>query len=119
MMSKYKLYQYDKCSTCKKAVKFLEKKGIAAEVIDIKTCPPKKTELKAMLEFVGDRKKLFNTSGMQYRELNIKDKLPKMSDAEAIDLLAKNGMLVKRPFLLGKDTGLVGFKEEAWKSGLK
>lgn len=69
-----------------------------------------------MLAYVGGNiRKLFNTSGMQYRELKLKDKLPNMSDDEAIELLVGNGMLVKRPFLLTDDNGMVGFKEEAWR----
>ncbi len=62
----------------------------------------------------GDIRKLFNTSGQQYRELKLKDKLPTMTAAEAIDLLAQNGKLIKRPFLLAEDVGLVGFKEDVW-----
>lgn len=114
----FKLYQYEKCSTCKKAVKFLDKKAVAYKSIDIKNKPPSKAELKKMLKYVGDIKKLFNTSGIQYRELKIKDKLPSMSEADAIHLLSENGMLVKRPFLLTETNGLVGFKEESWKAEL-
>lgn len=112
-----KFYQYKKCSTCVKAQKFLDKKGVKYTSIDITEIPPSKAELKKMLAcYEGDIKKLFNTSGVQYRELNIKDKLPTMSETEALELLSTNGKLVKRPFLIGKDVGLVGFKEPEWKS---
>ena len=86
--------------------------------MDISQSPPSAAELKQMLaSYEGDRRKLFNTSGMQYRELQLKDKLPQMSDAEAIELLSANGMLIKRPFLLdGSGQGLVGFKEDLWEA---
>ncbi|MCL4151758.1 UNVERIFIED_CONTAM: hypothetical protein GTU68_041526 [Idotea baltica] len=113
-----KLYQYPKCSTCRKAVKFLNEQGIEFKSIDITEKPPAKTELKAMLAcYKGDVRKLFNTSGVQYRELKMKDKLPTMTAKQAIDLLAGNGKLIKRPFLLNADKqGIVGFKEEAWQA---
>ena len=111
-----KVYSYNKCSTCRNAVKFLEKKKVDAKVIDIVSTPPTKTDLKKMLKFYnGELRRLFNTSGIQYRELGLKDKLPKMSEDKALDLLSKNGKLVKRPFLISKDVGLVGFKEDEWK----
>jgi Spx/MgsR family transcriptional regulator len=115
-MKKWKLYQYDKCSTCKKALQFLNKHEIEYESIDIKTQAPTRTELRRMLQYLnGDLKKLFNTSGIQYRELQISEKLKSLSSEEAIQLLSENGMLVKRPFLLGDGFGGVGFKEPEWK----
>ena len=112
-----KLYHYPKCSTCKNAIKFLDKKGIDYKAIDISEKPPTLKELKTMLKFQdGALGKLFNTSGKLYRELGLSKKLPKMSEKEALDLLSSNGMLVKRPFLLGDDVGLVGFKEVDWKA---
>ena len=115
-----KIYEYPKCSTCRKALKFLDAEGIDYKSADITETPPSKTQLKAMLKHQdGDIKKLFNTSGMQYRELKIKDKLSWMTDAEAIDLLAGNGMLIKRPFMLAENTGLGGFKEDAWREALR
>jgi len=115
-----KLYQYPKCSTCRKAIKFLNENDIAFDSINITELPPKKVELKAMLaSYDGDIRKLFNTSGVQYRELNMKEKLPNMSAKEAIDLLSENGKLIKRPFLLNADrVGIVGFKEEQWQEFL-
>jgi len=114
-----KIYQYPKCSTCRKALKFLDANNISYTSIDITEKPPTKTELKQMLKHQnGELRKLFNTSGVQYRELKIKDKLPTMSEVEALDLLSQNGKLIKRPFLLSNTTGFVGFKEDAWSEQL-
>lgn len=110
-------YQYPKCSTCIQARKYLEKNKIQFDSIDITLNPPSKKQLEQMLEYCGgDVKKLFNTSGVQYRELKISDKIKSMSKKEAIDLLSQNGKLIKRPFLLGKNFGVVGFKAEQWDS---
>ena len=109
-----KVYQYPVCSTCKKALKFLNAAEVDYENIDITVTPPTIDELKTMLEHLGDIKKLFNTSGMVYRELGLKDKLPTMSESEALKLLSSNGKLIKRPFALGDNFGVVGFKEQQW-----
>lgn len=115
-----KVYQYKKCSTCVKALKFLDKKKLSYDSLDITEKAPSKSELKFMLDkYEGDIKRLFNTSGVLYRELNIKEQLPKMSTAQAIDLLSKHGKLVKRPFVIKGKTGLIGFKEEEWKKAFK
>ena len=116
-----KFYQYPKCSTCRKAAKFLDQHGVEYQSIDITETPPTKVELNAMLaSYQGDIRKLFNTSGVQYRELKMKDKLSDMSAKEAIALLAGNGKLIKRPFLLNADRqGVVGFKEDDWMNFLK
>ncbi len=113
-----KLYHYPKCSTCKKAIKYLRDQGIDADLIDISQQTPSTSELQAMLSsYQGDLRKLFNTSGMQYRELGMKDKLPGMSAEDAIELLTGNGMLIKRPFLLaGANANLVGFKQDEWEA---
>jgi Spx/MgsR family transcriptional regulator len=113
-----KLYQYPNCSTCRKAAKFLKEKNIEVESIDITINPPTVDELQQMMSVQGDRKKLFNTSGVQYRELDMKAKLPNLSDLEAMKLLNGNGKLIKRPFLIGESIALVGFKEEQWKEAL-
>lgn len=115
-----RIYEYKKCSTCQKALKFLDAKGITYEKLPIVETPPTKAELKKMLSHLkaagGSFKNLFNTSGEQYRELGISEKLKTgMSEDEALDLLAKNGKLIKRPFVLTDKTGTVGFKEEVWK----
>jgi len=111
-----KLYQYPNCSTCRKATKFLQQNKVEFDSIDITEKPPTQVELKIMLaNYNGELRKLFNTSGVQYRELNMKEKLPKMTASEAINLLAGNGKLIKRPFLLlGDKRGVVGFKEAEW-----
>ncbi|MCJ8276535.1 MAG: arsenate reductase family protein [Bdellovibrionales bacterium] len=116
-MAQAKFYEYKKCSTCVKARKFLEKKTMDYKSIDITEQPPTKKELEFMIDqYDGEIKKLFNTSGVQYRELKIKDKIGTMTKKQAIDLLAKNGKLVKRPFFIHGNKGVVGFKEDAWKS---
>ena len=111
-----RLYVYEKCDTCRRALKFLAARCVKAEMIPIREQPPSKVELQRMLKILGgDLRKLFNTSGMDYKALGLKDKLPGMSAAAAITLLSKNGNLVKRPFLLTKASGTVGFKEEIWR----
>lgn len=106
-----KVYEYAKCSTCQKALKFLDARKVDYQRVAIVDQPPTVAELKKMLGFVGDIRKLFNTSGMVYRELGLSDKLSKMSEAQALKLLASNGKLIKRPFVLGADSGSVGFSE--------
>lgn len=108
---------YPKCSTCRKAKKWLNDNGIEFEDRDIKLDNPTKEELRKWHEISGlDIKKFFNTSGMIYREMGLKDKLQDMSLEEKLELLASDGMLIKRPVLVTDDTVLVGFKEEQWKS---
>lgn len=110
-----KLYGYKGCGTCKKANRWLAEHGIELEETPIRDSPPTLAELKRMLGYLdGDVKKLFNTSGQDYRALGLAEKLPKLSEAEALALLAKNGNLVKRPFLLTSRAGTVGFKPEVW-----
>ncbi len=114
------VYTYKKCSTCRKAVKWLEGEGIAFSEKAIRETPPTKTELKRMLGAQeGNLKKLFNTSGGDYREMKLDPKLETMPQAEAFELLNSNGNLVKRPFALMGKTGLVGFKEDLWFAALK
>ncbi|MBU4439444.1 MAG: arsenate reductase family protein [Acetobacterium sp.] len=110
---------YPKCSTCQKAKKFLAENQIAVEERHIVEDHPQKTELfKWMEQSQGDPKKFFNTSGLVYREMALKDKVKTMSPAEMAEILATNGMLVKRPLLILEDTVLIGFKEEQWKAAL-
>jgi len=112
---KLKFYAYKNCDTCRKAIKYLDEKGVGYELIPIREQPPTKAELETMLaNHDGNIRKLFNTSGGDYKDLNLKEKLPNMTDAEAIDLLSKNGNLVKRPFAIKAKTGVVGFNESAW-----
>lgn len=109
------LYVYSKCSTCQQAIKFLEQKKVKYLRKEITVEPPSIEELKTMLKFQqGNLKKLFNTSGQLYREMELSEALAGMSEMEALTLLSQHGMLVKRPFLLGRDFGLVGFKLADW-----
>ncbi|HJC92590.1 MAG TPA: arsenate reductase family protein [Candidatus Mediterraneibacter excrementigallinarum] len=106
---------YPKCSTCKKAEKWLEAKGIDFEKRDIKTENPSAGELKEWYQKSGlPLKRFFNTSGNLYKEMKLKDRLPEMSEEEQIELLSTDGMLVKRPILVDGDAVLVGFKEKEW-----
>lgn len=114
-----KIYEYPKCTTCQNALKFLDGRKVKYQKVHIVEQPPSMTEIKQMLGYIkangGTFKKLFNTSGIQYRELGISDKIKNgMTEAEALKLLAGNGMLIKRPFLLTGDDGTVGFKADAW-----
>lgn len=109
-----KVYEYEGCSTCRKALKFLDSRKVAYEAVPIVETPPSKAELKAMLKFSGELRRLFNTSGVLYREMGVGEKLKAMSEADALALLAKHGKLVKRPFVLLEDRGLLGFKEDEW-----
>jgi Spx/MgsR family transcriptional regulator len=116
---KLRVYEYSGCSTCKKALKFLDAKGVSYEKVPIVDQPPTAAELKRMLAIVGDFKKLFNTSGLLYREMKIGDRIKAgMTESEAITLLSKHGKLVKRPFVLAGSAGAVGFKEPEWKKFL-
>lgn len=114
-MNKIKVYEYNRCSTCRKALKFLDAHNISYEIIPIVEQAPTREELHKMLAFYeGQLGKLFNTSGVVYREMGLGKRIKTMDVNEAIDLLASNGMLVKRPFLMSDTFGLVGFKEEMW-----
>lgn len=106
---------YPRCSTCKKAQKWLEEHGIDFEIRHIAEDNPSKKEIKAWSKDSGlPLKRFFNTSGQLYRSLELKDRLSGMSDEEQYDLLASDGMLVKRPILVGPNYVLVGFREEEW-----
>lgn len=110
-----KVYTYAKCSTCRKAVKYLQARGLAFKEIPIRETPPNRPELKRMLkQYGGDLRRLFNTSGGDYRSLELKSKLPGMTVNEALALLETNGNLVKRPFLLTQSACAVGFNEAEW-----
>ena len=110
-----KVYCYSKCSTCKKALKWLDDRGVAYEKIDLKENNPGEAELREYHAKSGlPLKRFFNTSGMIYRDLELSKKLPVMSDDEQFALLASDGMLVKRPLLVKDDTVLTGFREKEW-----
>lgn len=111
--------QYPKCSTCQKAKKWLTAHDIAFEDRHIGEQNPTEAELTQWIGRSGlELKKFFNTSGLKYKELGLKDKLPSMSDEEKIRLLASDGMLVKRPLVITEDRILVGFKEKEWEDAL-
>ena len=112
--------EYPRCTTCRRAKKFLEENNV--EFIDRHMVEenPNKEELKTWLDKSGLKiNKFFNTSGVLYREMQLKDKVKTLSEDELLDILATNGMLVKRPILVKGDTVLVGFKEEEWVENLK
>lgn len=114
------VYQYPKCSTCRKALKWLDAQGIAYQAVDIVTAPPSATLLKKSFKQSGlPIKAFFNTSGESYRNGGFKDRLPTLSEAEALEALAADGKLIKRPLALDGSVVLVGFDESAWKSALR
>lgn len=111
---------YPKCTTCKKAQAYLEAKGETYDFRDIKLENPTEEELRQWWKVSGlPLKKFFNTSGLQYKALGLKDKLPTMSEDEQIALLATDGLLVKRPILVGEDFVLTGFRQQEWDEKLK
>ena len=110
---------YPKCSTCQKAKAWLQERGVAFDERDIKQDNPTEQELRAWHEKSGlPLKRFFNTSGLQYKALGLKDKLPAMTEDEQYALLATNGMLVKRPLNIGEDFALPGFKVKEWEERL-
>ena len=109
------VYCYSRCTTCQKALKWLDEKGIAHEVIDIKADHPDEETLRKYYAMSGlPLKRFFNTSGIPYRERGLAKKLPEMSEDEQFALLASDGMLVKRPLVIGDDFVLTGFRENEW-----
>ena len=109
--------EYPKCSTCKKAKKYLQENNISFKERDITKDTPTTTELKHYLSLTKHHNinKFFNTSGLKYKELNLKEKINTMTEEEKISLLSRNGMLIKRPLLIGQDFVIIGFKEEEYK----
>jgi len=114
-MSSLKVYTYANCDTCRKAVKWLRAQGLEFDERAIRETPPTLAELRTMLAAQGgELRRLFNTSGKDYREQKLGEKLPALGESAALALLAGNGNLVKRPFLLGARAALVGFDEKTW-----
>ncbi|MBQ8536185.1 MAG: arsenate reductase family protein [Clostridia bacterium] len=110
---------YPKCTTCQKAQKYLSEKGVAYTLRNIKEDNPSLEELTQWYHASGlPLKRFFNTSGLQYKALDLKNKLPQMTEAEQLALLATDGMLVKRPLLIGEDFVLTGFKQAQWDNKL-
>ena len=114
MTSTIRIYSYSACTTCKKALKWLDENQIDYQLIDIAQCPPDKDILSVAIKQLGNRKKVFNTSGLSYRNLGSKV-VQSMSDDEAIQALASDGKLIKRPFVINDDKRIiVGFNEANW-----
>jgi len=114
------VYHYPDCSTCKKALAWLGKRGVAYTAIDIVNQPPARATLERAARLAGvPVQKMFNVSGMSYRDGGFKDKLPGMTDAQAFAALAADGKLIKRPLVVGDDVALVGFDEAAWQAALR
>lgn len=117
-MAKMKIYSYKQCSTCKKALKYLDERSLGYQEIPIVETPPTLSELKQMLVYLKERGQkinaLFNTSGELYRSMGMSQKLKEMSESEALKLLASHGKLIKRPFVLSDKLGVVGFKQDQW-----
>ena len=119
MTGTLQVYSYNRCSTCRKALAWLKERGIAHEVHDITLTPPPKEVLSAAHESLGDRKLLFNTSGQSYRAMGAAA-VKALSDDEALDALAADGKLIKRPFVaVDASTFLTGFKPDLWESVLQ
>jgi Spx/MgsR family transcriptional regulator len=119
MKAKLRVYSYNGCSTCRDALKFLAEHKIPHEILPIRETPPRPAELRTMLKYVGrEIRKLFNTSGLDYKAMNLKDRISSISIEEALNLLSTNGKLVKRPFVLGESFGLLGFKPKEWSEKL-
>lgn len=115
-----RVYSYKGCDSCRKAIKWLGGQNIDFENIAIRETPPNRDELAKMLEcYEGDLRRLFNVSGGDYRKLKLKDRISSLSQDEAFDLLENNGNLVKRPFVISPNGGVVGFKETEWIEWLK
>ena len=113
------IYTYKNCDTCRKALKWLVENNLPHEVRAIRETPPTLAELEIALgAYDGNLRALFNTSGNDYRELGMKDRLSTMTQNEAITLLSQNGNLVKRPFLVGDGSALIGFHPDVWEKAL-
>lgn len=118
-MKAFTVYTYSNCDSCRRAVKWLRGREIDFIEKPIREIPPSLRELRAMLVHQqGELRRLFNTSGRDYREQRLGERLDALSESAALDLLAQNGNLVKRPFLLGESLGLVGFHEATWARAL-
>lgn len=111
---------YPKCTTCQKSKKWLDENSIEYEIRDIKTENPNREELAEFCKLSGKTlKNFFNTSGLLYKSMELKNKIPEMSEDEMLSLLSSNGMLVKRPLLVSDDYVLIGFKEKEWEEKIK
>ena len=111
-----RIYTYSKCVTCRRALRFLREHNVPFEEIAIRETTPSKSELKAMATAYGGTRRLFNSSGSDYKALRLSARLPGVAEEEALKLLSQNGNLVKRPFLIGENVRLVGFKLPQWEA---
>jgi arsenate reductase len=111
-----RVYAYGKCDSCRKALRFLRERNVAFDIVPIREQPPAIVELRQVLRFVDDLKRLFNTSGQDYRAMGLGAKLPALTEDEVLTLLASNGNLVKRPFVVSENWGTAGFNEAAWRA---
>ena len=119
-MSKWLLLEYPPCSTCQKARRWLQERGVSFESRHIKENRPTGAELREWTARSGlPLRRFFNTSGLVYRSLTLKDKLPSLTEEEQLSLLSSDGMLVKRPLLVGESTVLVGFRPAEWEAAVK
>jgi arsenate reductase len=116
MPAPLKVYAYSGCDTCRRALRFLQEHHLEHEVVPIREQPPTADELRRVLaDLGGDLRRLFNTSGRDYRDLGLGPRLKSLSPDEAIDLLSRNGNLVKRPCVVTATGGLTGFQEDVWR----
>jgi Spx/MgsR family transcriptional regulator len=113
-VSQWKVYAYDNCDTCRRALRLLEARRIAYQKIDVTVQPPSIAELRRALSAVGDIRRLFNRSGQAYREGKLSERLPGLSPDQALDLLVANGRLIKRPLAFHPKGALVGFDAAEW-----
>ena len=113
-----RVYAYEKCDTCRKALRFLRDRNIPFDLVPIREQPPTEKELRSALRHIGHLRRLFNTSGQDYRALGLGQKLATLSESDAIALLTKNGNLVKRPLLIGEKWATTGFDEAEWQAQL-
>lgn len=119
MKAALSVYTYANCDTCRRAVKWLRERDVEFVERPIRETPPSPQELRMMLTARdGELRKLFNTAGQDYRAMKLAERLPAMAVDEALSLLAKNGNLVKRPFVIGEGVALVGFDPDAWQAAL-
>jgi len=110
-----KVYQYEKCESCRKAIRWLNEKGIEHKILPIREKTPTKKEFQQLIKsHDGQLKKLFNTSSKDYRDPNVKEKIPNLTQEQIISLLQEHGNLIKRPFVVGDQLALQGFKPDLW-----
>ena len=115
-----KVYQYEKCESCKKAIRWLKEKGIEHKLFPIRIKTPSKKEFLQMIKsHDGQHKKLFNTSSKDYRDPHVKERIPNLSEDQIISLLQERGNLIKRPFLVGDHLALQGFKPDLWEEAFQ